>query len=457
MRSALYITVITALCSGLLFAQGEKKKSTEEIITQLTKETDVAKDALNAQREELAAEQVQFSKDITEKQQELITKRRQADIARRSVSDHRELLKSKESREYASRVEVSTYADALKVFGQKLDIQFFPGEPKDSRLDAAYAQQEDINATLDERLQILEVGIERLEAALGGHTYITEVTDENDRFITGTVLTFGPSRWFLSDDGSVAGSYHLSRSRTVATIDSKETAVAKALHAGEQVSVNIDITGGKAKALAQLNTNPLDLIKKGGAWVYPILLLALIAFGCAVKKFFSIIGLKEVKDEVVISTAADYLQGDSIVDNLSPLKHPVAGVLTSVSDVLGKGSVDLAEEVLYERMIPVKEKLRSWLPFIAVTAAIAPLLGLLGTVSGLIKTFSVIAIEGTGEAQSISGGISEALITTLFGLAVAIPAFILHALLSRKAKGIEQNTERLSLVFLNEIRKSRVS
>ena len=114
----------------------------------------------------------------------------------------------------------------------------------------------------------------------------------------------------------------------------------------------------------------------------------------------------------------------------------------------------MAEEVLYEHMIDVRDKLRKWLPFIAITAAVSPLLGLLGTVSGLINTYSVIAVEGTGEAQSISGGISEALITTLFGLAVAIPAFMMHAILSRKAKGVEQLTERLSLGLINEVRKA---
>ena len=63
-------------------------------------------------------------------------------------------------------------------------------------------------------------------------------------------------------------------------------------------------------------------------------------------------------------------------------------------------------------------------------------------------------MEGTGEAQSISGGISEALITTLFGLVVAIPSFMLYALLIRKAKGVEQNIERLGLAVLNHQRKS---
>mgnify|MGYP001953630990 CR=1 FL=1 len=65
----------------------------------------------------------------------------------------------------------------------------------------------------------------------------------------------------------------------------------------------------------------------------------------------------------------------------------------------------------------------------------------------------MIAVEGTGEAQSISGGISEALITTLFGLAIAIPAFMAHSILSRKAKGIEQNTERITLKFINALRQ----
>lgn len=80
--------------------------------------------------------------------------------------------------------------------------------------------------------------------------------------------------------------------------------------------------------------------------------------------------------------------------------------------------------------------LNRWLPFIALTAAVSPLLGLLGTVTGMIKTFELISLFGAGDARLLSGGISEALITTKFGLVVAIPALVLHAYLQRRTKKI---------------------
>jgi len=89
---------------------------------------------------------------------------------------------------------------------------------------------------------------------------------------------------------------------------------------------------------------------------------------------------------------------------------------------------------------------------IAVTAATAPLLGLLGTVSGMIRTFNLITLFGSGDPKPLAGGISEALVTTLFGLVVAIPALILHAFLSRRSQGIVQTTERLGLSFVNSLR-----
>ena len=87
----------------------------------------------------------------------------------------------------------------------------------------------------------------------------------------------------------------------------------------------------------------------------------------------------------------------------------------------------------------------------ALTAAAAPLLGLLGTVTGMIKTFTLITIFGTGDAKSLSSGISEALVTTELGLIVAIPSLILHGLLSRMAKQKIANLEQISVSFINGI------
>jgi biopolymer transport protein ExbB len=118
-------------------------------------------------------------------------------------------------------------------------------------------------------------------------------------------------------------------------------------------------------------------------------------------------------------------------------------------------SKELVEEVMYERMLEVQPRLERLLPFIAVTAATAPLMGLLGTVTGMINTFKLITVFGTGDAKQLSSGISEALVTTEFGLIVAIPSLIMHALLNRRAQGVMANMERMAVAFVNALgRKS---
>lgn len=82
---------------------------------------------------------------------------------------------------------------------------------------------------------------------------------------------------------------------------------------------------------------------------------------------------------------------------------------------------------------------------IAMLAGIAPLLGLLGTVSGMIKTFSVIAEFGTGNAKALAGGISEALLTTQTGLVVAVPGLFLATFLARRSNGMLERMQRFSL------------
>ena len=82
---------------------------------------------------------------------------------------------------------------------------------------------------------------------------------------------------------------------------------------------------------------------------------------------------------------------------------------------------------------------------IAMLAGIAPLLGLLGTVSGMIKTFSVIAEFGTGNAKALAGGISEALLTTQTGLVVAVPGLFLATFLARRANGQLERMQRFCL------------
>jgi biopolymer transport protein ExbB len=116
---------------------------------------------------------------------------------------------------------------------------------------------------------------------------------------------------------------------------------------------------------------------------------------------------------------------------------------------------DLIEEIMYERVLTARLRLNRMLPFIAITAASAPLLGLLGTVTGIIETFDTLKKLGSDvDMGMLSGGIGKALITTAAGLVIAIPALLAHGLLSRKARSVVDEMERAAVAFANEVSKT---
>lgn len=124
------------------------------------------------------------------------------------------------------------------------------------------------------------------------------------------------------------------------------------------------------------------------------------------------------------------------------------GVRTRLEDLYARrraglaGRADLDREILAECALRIKRGLDSRLAAISVLALIAPLLGLLGTVLGMIQTFDVIAVFGTGNARALAGGISVALITTQTGLLVAIPGVFmsnrLHTLARRLQTAVDE-------------------
>jgi biopolymer transport protein ExbB len=115
------------------------------------------------------------------------------------------------------------------------------------------------------------------------------------------------------------------------------------------------------------------------------------------------------------------------------------------------GDQDLDRHILRQCSLELRPNLTRFLAVIAVLAGIAPLLGLLGTVIGMIETFDVISLFGTGNAKALAGGISVALITTQSGLLVAIPGLLLSALLARKASALGRSLDQITLVLEHHV------
>ena len=112
------------------------------------------------------------------------------------------------------------------------------------------------------------------------------------------------------------------------------------------------------------------------------------------------------------------------------------------------------ENALQEAILGEIPAIERFLSTLGILAGIAPLLGLLGTVTGMINTFHVITYYGTGDPRMMSGGISEALVTTMLGLAVAIPIMLAHTFLSRRVETQISRMEEKSVAFVNMMFKN---
>jgi biopolymer transport protein ExbB len=115
------------------------------------------------------------------------------------------------------------------------------------------------------------------------------------------------------------------------------------------------------------------------------------------------------------------------------------------------------ENALQEAILREIPPMERFLSTLGMLAAIAPLLGLLGTVTGMINTFHVITSHGTGDPRIMSGGISEALVTTMLGLAVAIPMLMAHTWLGRAVDKTIGEMEEKAVALVNMVHKTRHS
>ncbi|MBN2896943.1 MAG: MotA/TolQ/ExbB proton channel family protein [Campylobacterales bacterium] len=113
------------------------------------------------------------------------------------------------------------------------------------------------------------------------------------------------------------------------------------------------------------------------------------------------------------------------------------------------------EDIVMESILNESSSLDRFGNIVLVIASVAPLLGLLGTVTGMIATFDIITEFGTGDPKMLSGGISEALVTTMFGLIVAIPLLLLGNLLSGWAGNIKDSMEQSALHIVNLYEKHK--
>jgi biopolymer transport protein ExbB len=155
-----------------------------------------------------------------------------------------------------------------------------------------------------------------------------------------------------------------------------------------------------------------------------------------------------------LAASGDWEGVDGILKKHKNHNWPVVNVIRDGINAR-KEDRETLESVLQESILRELPRLERGMSVVAVFGAVAPLLGLLGTVTGMIATFRVITLYGTGDPKLMSGGISEALITTEWGLFVAIPTMLIHTFLSRRVNTIVGDMEEKAVTMTNIIQKEQ--
>lgn len=191
-----------------------------------------------------------------------------------------------------------------------------------------------------------------------------------------------------------------------------------------------------------------EIIKAGGWLMVPIVLSSVIAIAITVERYWALRMAKVMPKDQLPKVWMWIKNHELDSARIRELKNgSLFGYILSSGLTASKHGRDAMKDAIQEAGSHVAHEMEKFLSTLGTIAAIAPLLGLLGTVLGMIEVFTAIMVQGSGNTGVLAGGISQALITTAAGLSVAIPAVIFHRALTRRVDDLlitmEQDSAKL--------------
>ena len=319
----------------------------------------------------------------------------------------------------------------------------------DSKIDSG--SNEDVVLAVGPLLELVN---SRVQKNMGGFVFKGACLDKSGVKHEGSFVLCGPIAYFVSKEGDVAGIADIKLGSTMPSlVFSFNPALLQGVLQGSTLAIPLDFTLGSAIKMNEIKTGWFEHIKAGGITMVPILGLGVICICVAFWKFISLLKLRtntnyDLSGVVALISAGKIHEAEKKASNMG---RPIGPVVAEGIEHRA-ASREHMEEIMHERILQQLPYLERGLPLLAVSAAASPLLGLLGTVTGMIHTFNLVTIFGTGKANLLSSGISEALVTTEYGLIIAVPALLIHAFLSRKVKNIIHALEQSAVSLINGIK-----
>jgi biopolymer transport protein ExbB len=454
--------ILPALASILLFTSVAKAAETfDDAMKRATSEygerLKTAADELNTTRKRIADEKAPLLQEMRAAEDQILTF--QSEIERMetnqedSANQHRKLLTDLDTiRKNTSYIGTLAH-DGLTSYDESLA----PGEGQmlSDRAETLGQKLDDTSAGPNGQaaMDIAEFLLERTRREMGGYTAAgSSLMDGNSQVFKGTFAFVGPETFFLPDGGGRAGTVR-PRSGSIYPVTYPLAAWkpedASAFFQGKRGMLIADASSGKALRLKETTGSILEHIQKGGLVAYAIIGVGILSLLMIVQKIVDLARLSVDTPATVHGFLVNVSQGAT-----EKAEHAVKSLLPPTRELFMVGlryswsSKELLEEHLQSVLLRQRLHFERRLPLLAVIATAAPLMGLLGTVVGMVKTFALITVFGTGNAGKLASGISEVLVATELGLVVAIPTLIAHGFLAHRIQRNLSLLERYALDFV---------
>ena len=457
MKNYLSILFVLSLTfNTFIFAQDTEDEavevSTVEALLMLVKEGKTAEQTENSKREaRFMANKNKQAEILAAEKRELARQERIADQLEAEYKKNEEILRVKEEayqKELGSLVELfghlqSSAGEAAVQFSGSLTSAQYGLERVSFLNDLTSKMSETTELPTIREIEGLWYELQREMVASGQvvsfETTVIDVDGESSTCNVTRVGLFnavcdGKYLEYVSASGQYAFLPRQPASRYTKT--AKKVGQAEA---GEEVKFGVDPTGPTGGSLlANLIQTPslAERAAQGREVGYAIIFVGLIGIGIAFWKLWSL---------YVLGRAVKAQSSSKTVDVRNPL-----GRVLKVGEENFEKDIDTLELKLAEAIMAERPSIERGIGAVRIISVVAPLAGLLGTVTGMIVTFQMITLYGTGDPKLMAGGISQALVTTVLGLLVAIPTTLLHSFTASSAKGIISVLEEQSTGILAE-------
>lgn len=372
---------------------------------------------LNSLDADYASKTSKVKKQIDSNQNKLIALTRQNEVLDQRVLDAERNLETKD--EQSSLLE-TTLLQGMTTLDLKLDEKVALDQQIKSLFDGSLiALKNQTQMRKEKGAYFTKEGVQK-NADVIRYGHIARLAVEGDRL--NLLLPVGEGRFKMTGESFLASEFN--------TLGSS---IPLFLYESDQKGMEIK----KEKSF-------MDTLEAGGSIAYVIAGMGIIAMVMVLIRYLLLKKAGRV-NEMELSTAQETLSGEELKGDYA--------VSRVVKKLLANKESDreAREDIINESILSEISLIDKFGTMILVMAAVAPLLGLLGTVTGMISTFDIITEFGTGDPKMLSSGISEALITTKLGLMVAIPTLLLGNMLSSKATKIKLSLECEAMKFANLI------